>query len=1506
MGSPSNNRLKLPAIYLFSGYFKNNKLSSKLSPISNALVSSESEIWRTDDTGTIRGLSVDGKSLQVLRSSVTELVVYLPPVDFLSLLSGTDSEWVKNASKFIEQISLSKSYEVGKLHKVAPDQLVTPSKNNDSYSALYSRLKKEKKDLHAYVVAKTRILVVMIRKSIPINLASKLKCFLPDQKEYISIDWKIDSALENEDFYFAIISDRNSNLTEGLYRFEIFLDILKLGSQKWNEGIISSNVDSNGRSVPSYTLSHWAKFDVTNSAGEFEIVNADPITVEEALIKQYPRSYGHLLSAANDIKNKGVVTDPTKPLRDQHQTNTKKIGDAGGKVAQGFIDYATSWSVMKEKSQLAAKLTSIDLSERIGSDGKVYNGKKSLSWAIGKALHAHLQTSEDEKIRYTLDMAFSTKDGVDAWGTFRKSLADLNEPNLPSAREALKKNYFELPNNTQEDLDKYANSIAGKLGVPKVGLDLFNKTMALVDLASNLNAISKDGYSYFTEVIPDLKTAKTNFEKIAQDYFETVGEKTESKAYQLYNLFQFDSAQLHPKSYEIIAECAPKIIKSLELAPETKVIVAGHTCDIGTPQYNQKLSLDRANAIKDALVKAGVSETSLVVEGLGEEQPLVENTSEENRAKNRRVEIAFNSTIYQKVSPCREGIDTLERYRNITIQRELNANEKEIALAIQATDIAVGLLMAIPAAAPFAAAYLLAKSAGTVLMSAGKWLDEVCMDNAFAQMSLDRKRDDILTKESAANINMLREHFDDYDKEDSAPAPVQWAAQYRMRAEALSGLLALLQRAAISEDGQEAYIQRLEKYQVQAYIENFILGDGWVIPRNEVSMLRMDTFWLYAINDKMREKLSNYDVRKVVNFGLDKNNRLLSQQDREEVKQLAESRMKRAHKYLGSGDNPRGAYYMARAAYRRGHITAKFHNFFPIHTLASTKFEKGKEVLDLEGFGHTFNPVFANYQPSDYAFCCVYYRPEYHSEEWVPYYQTLKKRRVGRSFRWEYPEVGPFTPFRVLVVFNEDCTGILPISVNVDRTDGVDVSGPRYKLEAKALTAGELLPSEQQFVNRVGFVFYPFFQLGQKTFLGLKPMAGETAIGLMGAENYYKFGNLSDMRYQLTCEIADNVDSKVDLPLFFDQEKNPLSRINHNHMRSIAMDVDIKRPTSEGVVLFDDFLISDTKEFDYPTLYEGDLRVRFGVRIGEDSPYILPEVKGWSGYRIFKGEIQATQRNVSGLKITTDQDDIEISGFDWNTPVEFAFIATCTQLNKENYKKADVSWKKIPCKVKMFEDAGMLDLIPQEGPEFATSLVYLGRATRNTAAQRSDDGFDFEPSDLSDKDLLPLQEMLKQKDNKARAIVGWYKSIADLKLERYVFAAVVQCKYQSPKGVTVNSLRPFGDDVFQSEYDFEDTIRFVFKEFKSAGNSGFNTDVQYEQTVYDYGITFNAPKSYSHNAPWTKPLSSEELERLKPKMNENAYKAISSNHLADSEVKQWLEDESKNLNWSPLWAIDKH
>lgn len=77
----------------------------------------------------------------------------------------------------------------------------------------------------------------------------------------------------------------------------------------------------------------------------------------------------------------------------------------------------------------------------------------------------------------------------------------------------------------------------------------------------------------------------------------------------------------------------------LRSTPVLNIICIGHTCDLGTDEVNYRIGMKRAEAVRDYLISEGIDAGRIRIESHGPKEPLVPNTSEENRRKNRRVEI---------------------------------------------------------------------------------------------------------------------------------------------------------------------------------------------------------------------------------------------------------------------------------------------------------------------------------------------------------------------------------------------------------------------------------------------------------------------------------------------------------------------------------------------------------------------------------------------------------------------------------------------------------------------------------------------------------------------------------------------------------------------------------------------------------------------------------------------------------------------------------------------------
>lgn len=140
------------------------------------------------------------------------------------------------------------------------------------------------------------------------------------------------------------------------------------------------------------------------------------------------------------------------------------------------------------------------------------------------------------------------------------------------------------------------------------------------------------GYDIYTfqlpeEIRPDSANYLSNVDVV---------ELTSGDALVLQNIqFEYNSSALTEDSQSSIAI----LTDFLKRNPELKVELAGHTDDIGNAAYNQKLSAERAEVVRQALIANGIDESRLSAKGYGATKPLVPNDSDEHRAMNRRTEM---------------------------------------------------------------------------------------------------------------------------------------------------------------------------------------------------------------------------------------------------------------------------------------------------------------------------------------------------------------------------------------------------------------------------------------------------------------------------------------------------------------------------------------------------------------------------------------------------------------------------------------------------------------------------------------------------------------------------------------------------------------------------------------------------------------------------------------------------------------------------------------------------
>ncbi len=111
-------------------------------------------------------------------------------------------------------------------------------------------------------------------------------------------------------------------------------------------------------------------------------------------------------------------------------------------------------------------------------------------------------------------------------------------------------------------------------------------------------------------------------------------------------LFETGKFELKPEARERLA----KVSGILLAYPTLKVAIEGYTDSVGSDEYNQRLSEQRAEAVNSYLVQQGVSQDFVTARGFGKTQPIADNSTPDGRQKNRRVELVLSGDAIGKTT----------------------------------------------------------------------------------------------------------------------------------------------------------------------------------------------------------------------------------------------------------------------------------------------------------------------------------------------------------------------------------------------------------------------------------------------------------------------------------------------------------------------------------------------------------------------------------------------------------------------------------------------------------------------------------------------------------------------------------------------------------------------------------------------------------------------------------------------------------------------------------------
>ncbi len=188
---------------------------------------------------------------------------------------------------------------------------------------------------------------------------------------------------------------------------------------------------------------------------------------------------------------------------------------------------------------------------------------------------------------------------------------------------------------TKEEYDRYSKQDPNKGNDGDIGYEGENIKFYVIrskDKGNIYVQFSSDNASGKLNVLQEEAFKQTITKVTADDITKDLTEKGKSI---LYINFDVDKSNITADGKEVVAQ----ISEALQKDENFKISIEGHTDNTGDAAHNKELSKARANSVMNALITDGIDKARLTAQGFGAEKPLVANDSEENKAKNRRVEL---------------------------------------------------------------------------------------------------------------------------------------------------------------------------------------------------------------------------------------------------------------------------------------------------------------------------------------------------------------------------------------------------------------------------------------------------------------------------------------------------------------------------------------------------------------------------------------------------------------------------------------------------------------------------------------------------------------------------------------------------------------------------------------------------------------------------------------------------------------------------------------------------
>ncbi|MFK7816869.1 MAG: OmpA family protein [Gammaproteobacteria bacterium] len=225
-----------------------------------------------------------------------------------------------------------------------------------------------------------------------------------------------------------------------------------------------------------------------------------------------------------------------------------------------------------------------------------------------------------------------------------------NQPNISEvasvtlfeADEQIKKAESALNKNDTTSADHHIYLATRKQKIAQELLTKHQQEQKLANLKQQqLEMIANARRNEATRASSETRKAQQRIQQLEQALGQYKAEETSRGTILVINdlLFNSGGANLKPPSQRRL----DPLVQYLQGNSQREIIIEGHTDSIGNPEVNKRLSLQRADTVKEYLVTRGIDSTRIETRGFGEEVPVATNTTNAGRSLNRRVEVVIKT-----------------------------------------------------------------------------------------------------------------------------------------------------------------------------------------------------------------------------------------------------------------------------------------------------------------------------------------------------------------------------------------------------------------------------------------------------------------------------------------------------------------------------------------------------------------------------------------------------------------------------------------------------------------------------------------------------------------------------------------------------------------------------------------------------------------------------------------------------------------------------------------------